>query len=83
MQLVLATGRVERPGPPGRGERARPVIRQPATRSRAGDGTRVDFVAEGSLRGLMRVAGPITRLVMDRQFAKYHENLRRNVESRS
>jgi hypothetical protein len=31
----------------------------------------------------MRVVGPITRLVMDRQFAKYHENLRRNVESRS
>jgi hypothetical protein len=37
----------------------------------------------GRWRGLMRVAGPITRLVMDRQFAKYHENLRRNVESRS
>jgi hypothetical protein len=42
--------------------------------SPAGEGTRVDFVAEGELRGLMRVAGPIARRLMDRQFAQYHEN---------
>jgi len=47
----------------------------------AAGGTRVDFVAEGELRGAMRLAGPIVRRVMDRQFAAYHENLRRNVES--
>jgi uncharacterized protein YndB with AHSA1/START domain len=46
-----------------------------------GDGTRVDFVADGVLRGLMRLAGPIAKRMVDRQFAEYHENLRRNVES--
>jgi uncharacterized protein YndB with AHSA1/START domain len=50
--------------------------------SPAGEGTRVEFVAEGELRGAMRLAGPIVRRMMDRQFAAYHENLRRNVESR-
>jgi uncharacterized protein YndB with AHSA1/START domain len=51
--------------------------------SPAGEGTRVEFVAEGELRGAMRLAGPIVRRMMDRQFAAYHENLRRNVESRA
>ena len=49
----------------------------------AGDATRVDFVAEGPLRGLMRLAAPILMRVMARQFATYHENLCRNVESRA
>jgi uncharacterized protein YndB with AHSA1/START domain len=46
-----------------------------------GDGTRVDFVAEGELRGPMRFASPLVRRMMGRQFAGYHEHLRRNVES--
>ena len=44
-------------------------------------GTRVEFVAEGALRGPMRLAGPIVARAIDRQFRSYHENLRRNVES--
>jgi carbon monoxide dehydrogenase subunit G len=46
-----------------------------------GDGTRVHFVAEGELRGLIRFLGPVARRMFDRQFAGYHENLRRNLES--
>jgi uncharacterized protein YndB with AHSA1/START domain len=49
--------------------------------SQAGRATRVDFVAEGPLSGLMRVAAPIVTRLMARQFATYHDNLRRNVES--
>jgi carbon monoxide dehydrogenase subunit G len=45
-----------------------------------GDGTRVRFVAEGELRGVMRVLQPVTKLVMGRQMAGSHRNLRRNVE---
>ena len=51
--------------------------------SGAGDATRVDFVAEGPLRGLMRLAAPVFTRLMAREFASYHENLRRNVESRT
>ena len=47
----------------------------------AGDRTRVTFVAEGELRGPLRFASPIVRRVLDRQFAGYHEHLRRNVEA--
>lgn len=43
--------------------------------------TRVDFVAEGRLDGFMRIIEPLVRRTMDRQFAKYHELLRQNVES--
>ena len=50
------------------------------TFSPAGDGTRVDFVAQGPLQGAMRFAQPIVRRIIARQFAQYHENLRRNVE---
>ena len=46
-----------------------------------GDGTRVRFVAEGELRGAMRVLQPVTKLVMGRQMAGSHRNLRRNVEA--
>ena len=47
----------------------------------AGDGTRVHFVAEGGLRGVIRVLQPVAKLVMARQMAGYHRNLRRNVEA--
>ncbi|MGZ4269153.1 MAG: SRPBCC family protein [Solirubrobacteraceae bacterium] len=46
-----------------------------------GDGTRVRFRAEGELRGAMRLLGPLTARLMARQFAGYHERLRRNLES--
>lgn len=46
-----------------------------------GDGTRVRFVAEGELRGAMRVLQPVTKLIMGRQMAGSHRNLRRNVEA--
>ena len=45
-----------------------------------GDGTRVRFVAEGELRGVMRVLQPVTKLVIASQIAASHRNLRRNVE---
>ena len=48
-----------------------------------GDGTRVRFIAEGKLRGAMRVLQPVTKLVMGRQMAGSHRNLRRNVEAPS
>lgn len=47
----------------------------------AGGGTRVDFVAEGALGGFMRFAEPVVKRMIARQFAQYHENLRRNVEA--
>jgi uncharacterized protein YndB with AHSA1/START domain len=43
-------------------------------------GTRVHFVAEGPLKGAMRLLGPIATRMIDRQFRGYHDNLRRNVE---
>jgi uncharacterized protein YndB with AHSA1/START domain len=51
------------------------------TFSVADGGTRVEFVAEGELHGLMRAATPIVKRMIGRQFARYHENLRRNVEA--
>jgi carbon monoxide dehydrogenase subunit G len=48
-----------------------------------GVGTRVRFVAEGELRGLMRVLQPVAKLLVARQFAGYHRNLRRNLEAAS
>ncbi len=45
-----------------------------------GDGTRVEFLAEGELPGAMRVVGPLMKRLVARQFAGYHENLRRSVE---
>ena len=45
------------------------------------DGTRVHFVAQGELRGAMRALGPVARLLIARQMAGYHRNLRRNVEA--
>jgi uncharacterized protein YndB with AHSA1/START domain len=46
-----------------------------------GGGTRVEFVAEGPVPGLMRLAAPIVKRLMGREFAEYHANLRRNIES--
>lgn len=43
-------------------------------------GTRVRFVAEGQLRGALRLLQPIAKRVMAHQFAAYHRNLRCNLE---
>ena len=47
----------------------------------AGEATEVTFVAEGELRGPLRLLGPLTKRLIARQFAGYHESLRRNVEA--
>jgi uncharacterized protein YndB with AHSA1/START domain len=47
----------------------------------AGEGTHVHFAAEGDLRGPMRLAQPLIKRMMSRQFAGYHENLRRRLEA--
>jgi Polyketide cyclase / dehydrase and lipid transport len=44
-------------------------------------GTRVRFVAEGQLKGPMRLLGPLASRMIARQFRAYHENLRRNLEA--
>jgi uncharacterized protein YndB with AHSA1/START domain len=46
-----------------------------------GDRTRVNFVAEGELRGPLRLLGPVVKLVIAREFTAYHAALRRNLES--
>ncbi len=46
-----------------------------------GEGTRVHFVADGELRGPMRLMAPVLRRLLDREFAGYHANLRRNLEA--
>lgn len=46
-----------------------------------GSGTRVHFVADGQLRGIQRLLEPVVSCFMARQFASYHRNLRRNLES--
>jgi uncharacterized protein YndB with AHSA1/START domain len=46
-----------------------------------GAGTRVEFVAEGPLKGAMRLLGPLATRMIARQFRGYHENLRRNLEA--
>jgi uncharacterized protein YndB with AHSA1/START domain len=48
----------------------------------AEEGTHLRFVAEGQLRGLMRLLQPLARRLVTRQFAEYHENLRRNLDRR-
>jgi uncharacterized protein YndB with AHSA1/START domain len=48
-----------------------------------GAGTRVHFVAEGQLKGAMRLLGPLAARIIARQFRGYHENLRRNLEAGS
>jgi uncharacterized protein YndB with AHSA1/START domain len=46
-----------------------------------GTGTSVTFVAEGELRGVMRVAEPLLKRGMAREFRGYHRNVQRNVAS--
>ena len=46
-----------------------------------GQATRVHFVAEGELHGLMRFLQPLVKLAIGRQMAGYHKNLRRNLEA--
>jgi len=46
-----------------------------------GQGTTVEFEAEGDLRGALRLAEPVVGRLMRRQFAEYHEKLRRYVEA--
>jgi carbon monoxide dehydrogenase subunit G len=45
-------------------------------------GTRVRFEAEGPLPRPMRLLQPLMQRIVARQFAGYHEKLRRNVEAR-
>ena len=45
-----------------------------------GDRTRLHFVAEGSLRGLLWLVSPLAKLTISRQFAAYHQRLRDNLE---
>jgi uncharacterized protein YndB with AHSA1/START domain len=44
--------------------------------------TRVTFVAEGELRGPLRMLAPLVKRVVARQFAGYHLNLHRRLEAR-
>ena len=44
-------------------------------------GTRLRFVAEGELSGPMRLLQPLAKRMLAKQFAAYHENLRRNLET--
>jgi carbon monoxide dehydrogenase subunit G len=46
----------------------------------AGDGTRVAFIAEGELTGLMKLLEPVASRLLARQFAGYHRNLKQNIE---
>jgi carbon monoxide dehydrogenase subunit G len=45
-----------------------------------GIGTRVRFVAQGKFGGVLGWLEPLTRRMLARQFAKYHRNLRINLE---
>ena len=45
-----------------------------------GGGTRVDFVAEGEVSGIARVAQPVLARLIARQFRDYHRRLKHNVE---
>jgi uncharacterized protein YndB with AHSA1/START domain len=46
----------------------------------SGEQTKVTFVGSGELQGVLRLVGPLMKRLMQRQFAGYHEQLRRNVE---
>jgi uncharacterized protein YndB with AHSA1/START domain len=46
-----------------------------------GAGTRVNFTADGELHGAMRMAQPLMKRLLARQFAGYHRNLRRQIEA--
>ncbi len=44
-----------------------------------GSGTSVSFVAEGELSGLMRIAEPLAKRGMAREFRGYHRNVQRTL----
>lgn len=44
-------------------------------------GTRVQFAAEGQLRGAMKLMEPVAARMLARQFAGYHRRLRDRVEA--
>jgi len=46
-----------------------------------GDETRVRFEAWGEMPGVPKLLLPVVKLMMARSFARYHRNLRRNVEA--
>jgi uncharacterized protein YndB with AHSA1/START domain len=46
----------------------------------AGDRTRVHFIADGQLPGIMKLIEAAVRRALARQFARYHRNLRQNLE---
>jgi uncharacterized protein YndB with AHSA1/START domain len=46
----------------------------------ADSGTRVRFVAEGELKGVMRALQPLAKRMLRKQFTAYHGNLARNLE---
>ena len=50
---------------------------------REGDGTRVNFTAEGELGGFQKALSPVLSRMMARQFAGYHRLLASNVDARS
>lgn len=45
-----------------------------------GDGTRVRFATDAKLPGPLRLLEPVMKRVVARRFARYHGNLRRNLE---
>jgi uncharacterized protein YndB with AHSA1/START domain len=47
----------------------------------SGNATEVTFVANGEMRGGIRLLGPLTGRLIARQFTQYHDQLRRNIES--
>ncbi len=46
-----------------------------------GEGTRVRFVTDGNMRGVMRVLQPLAKLFLGRRMTGFHRNLRRNLEA--
>ena len=48
---------------------------------RDGDGTRLNFTAQGELRGAQKFLSPVLSRAMARQFRHYHQNLARNVDA--
>jgi carbon monoxide dehydrogenase subunit G len=71
------------PGPPGPGTRIRERTKPKVGREfeQVGAGTRVRFAADGELHGPMRLMAPVLGRLLRREFAGYHERLRRNVET--
>ena len=47
----------------------------------AGGATRIEFVAEGELRGALRLAGPVLRCLLHRQFESDYARLQDALES--